>query len=53
MSKPCFYGALIFTAATYPSLRLVLMGDKAVVEQAVKVGTTALNRRTRITDRML
>jgi exodeoxyribonuclease V alpha subunit len=45
--------SLIYTAATRPSQRLVLMGDKTVVEQAIKVGATALNRRTCITKRML
>jgi exodeoxyribonuclease V alpha subunit len=45
--------SLIYTAATRPSQRLVLMGDKTVVEQAIKVGATALNRSTFITERML
>lgn len=37
---------LLYTASTRPSERLVLMGDKRVIEKSVKVGSKALSRLT-------
>lgn len=44
---------LIYTAVTRPTDRLVLFGDEAVVEQAVKRGSIALERRTCLRERIL
>ena len=44
---------LIYTAVTRPTDRLVMMGDEEVVEQAVRRGSIALNRQTRLRERIL
>lgn len=44
---------LIYTAVTRPTDRLVLFGNEAVVEQAVKRGSIALERQTCLRERIL
>lgn len=44
---------LVYTAVTRPSERLVMIGDEGVIEQAIKRGSIALNRRTCLHERIL
>jgi exodeoxyribonuclease V alpha subunit len=44
---------LIYTAVTRPTDRLVLIGDEAVIQQAVKRGSKALERKTCLRERIL
>lgn len=44
---------LIYTAVTRPTDRLVLIGDEAVIEQAVRRGSIALERQTCLRERIL
>ena len=44
--------ALLYTASTRPSERLVMMGDESVIEKAIKVGSRALNRKTYLKERV-
>ena len=44
---------LVYTAVTRPTDRLVLMGDAGVVEQAVRRGSIALERKTCLRERIL
>jgi len=50
---PMIDQTLIYTAVTRPSKRLVMVGDKGVIVQAVKRGSIALNRRTCLRERIL
>jgi exodeoxyribonuclease V alpha subunit len=43
---------LLYTASTRPSERLVLIGFQAVIEQAMKRGSIALNRKTFLRERI-
>lgn len=44
---------LIYTAVTRPTDRLVLIGDEVVIEQAVRRGSIALERKTCLRERIL
>ena len=43
---------LLYTASTRPSDRLVLMGDKRLIEKAIKVGSKALGRKVFLKERI-